>query len=113
MVDYSDATDSVWRKTLPDELARRIAEARHAAGSYRILVRCIAITHSYLHQLARGVRCPSRSVATAMVKELDLDEPTARWLLSLAVADREERLMLWTLGLMRRPPRSDAQPSAR
>jgi len=95
VLEAEATAETVWRRTLPEVLARRLAEARRASGSFRTIAQRVGITHGYLHQLTRGVRCPSRSVAVAMAAELHLDEETSQWLLRLAVPDREEREMVW------------------
>ena len=73
------------RKTLPADLAARIATARRDAGSLRAVAERAGISHSFLCQITQGTRCPTRPVAERLIPVLGLDAETASELWDCAV----------------------------
>jgi transcriptional regulator with XRE-family HTH domain len=68
------------------ELRQELHRARQTEGwSLRQAGRQIGIDWTYLRMLERGERCPSRSVAAALIEALELPPDIALWLRELAV----------------------------
>ena len=76
------------RRTLPPDIALALRMALDESQlSYRAAAREIGISHSYLHALTRGTRCPRRRTAEEIIVVLPLDLEAEAHLLREAVDD--------------------------
>jgi hypothetical protein len=75
-----------WRSLLPPQLGQELRHARQTRSwSLRQAGRQIGIDWTYLRMLEPAQRCPSRSVAAALIEALELPPDIALWLRELAV----------------------------